>query len=168
MGKSKMTKDIVPDNFTISLAVVDSIPVLFFGATMVLLGTMFSNPLFLIGALLVLFAGACKVAWKFVVVLAKKNIWWMFLQMRIAMPIGFVLMLISVLVDARKIDWGLVWRNMCSMPSAICFIIGLLGMVLMTVFAFTLDGSKVKSNWIEQGTNGIAQAAFFVGVLLLL
>lgn len=45
---------------------------------------------------------------------------------------------------------------------------GILGMVLMMVFAFKLDNADVKANWIEQLTNGIAQAAIFVGLLLLI
>ena len=43
-----------------------------------------------------------------------------------------------------------------------------IGMVLMSIFAFTLDSSDPKSNWIEQITNGIAQAAIFVGIIILL
>ena len=42
------------------------------------------------------------------------------------------------------------------------FAAGLLGMVLMTVFAFILDSADPRANWIEQLTNGVAQAAFFM------
>jgi len=41
-------------------------------------------------------------------------------------------------------------------------------MIMMIVFAVKLDRSNVKSNWIEQITNGIAQGCFFVGLLLVL
>lgn len=163
-----MTKDIVPENFTMSLALVDAVPVLFFCATMLLVGIFFKSFLFAFGAVLVLFAGAVKVLWKVIVVLKKKNIWWMFLQMRILMPIGMVLMLLSLIVNAKRVNGSAIWTAMTTMPAAPCFAIGVLGMVLMTVFAFRLDSSDLKSNWIEQGTNGLAQIAFFVGVLLLL
>ena len=49
----------------------------------------------------------------------------------------------------------------------IFFAAGLLGMVLMTVFACILDSADPRANWIEQLTNGVAQAAFFMGILLL-
>mgnify|MGYP003592351868 CR=1 FL=1 len=39
-------------------------------------------------------------------------------------------------------------------------------MVTMSVFAMKLDDS-VKSNWIEQGTNSIAQLMFLLGILFL-
>lgn len=45
--------------------------------------------------------------------------------------------------------------------------LGTLGMVLMTVFAFRLDSSAPKANWLEQAVNGFAQACFFVGLLLI-
>ena len=40
-------------------------------------------------------------------------------------------------------------------------------MVLMGVFGIKLDSSDVRSNWIEQLTNAIAQAAIFTGILIL-
>ena len=79
-NKPKMTKDTIPENFTLSLAFVDSLPVLFFGGSMIVIGLLFGSPLFLIGAALCFWAGAAKVLWKIIVVTKKKNIWWMFLQ----------------------------------------------------------------------------------------
>lgn len=166
-SKAKMTRDIVPEGFTLSLALVDALPVLFFCASMIVIGGFFSSPLFLIGALLCFFAGAAKVLWKVIVVLRKKNIWFLFLQMRILMPIGFVLMMISLIVNRSEISFARMAAAFMRMPSLIFFIIGILGMVLMMAFSMKLDSSDVKANWIEQLTNGIAQAAFFAGLLLL-
>ena len=164
---SKMTKDVVPQDFTLSLVLVDAIPVLFFGASMVLIGMKFSSILFMIGALLSLFAGACKVLWKLIVVLQKKNIWFLFIQMRITMPLGFLCMLVSLFVNVKQIHMDSILKGMVSFPSCIFFLIGLIGMVLMGVFAKKLDSRSVKSNWIEQFTNGIAQICIFIGLLLL-
>ncbi len=36
-NKPKMTKYTIPENFTLSLALVDSLPVLFFGGSMILI-----------------------------------------------------------------------------------------------------------------------------------
>lgn len=165
--KVKMTRDIVPEGFTLTLALVDALPVLFFCASMMVIGRLFSSLLFLIGAMLCFIAGAAKVLWKVIVVLKRKNIWFLFLQMRILMPIGFALMLISLIVKHSEISLTGIGAAFIRMPSLIFFTIGILGMILMMVFAAKLDSSDVKANWIEQLTNGIAQAAFFVGLLLL-
>ena len=167
-NKPKMTKDIVPENFTLSLAVVDALPVLFFGGSMILTGLLFGSPLFLIGAALCFWAGAAKVLWKIIVVTKKKNVWWMFLQMRIMMPLGFAMMILAVILNQSAIDLPAVFAAIVSLPSVIFFAVGLIGMVLMGAFAAKLDSADVRSNWIEQLTNTLAQAAIFTGILFLL
>lgn len=164
MSRNKMTKDTVPQDFTLSLALVDAVPVLFFGASMVAAGVLFKSALFIIGASLCLFAGAAKVLWKIIVVLRKKNIWWMFLQMRTLMPVGMLMMIAGGIMCRGNVDF----KAFLLFPAAAFFILGALGMVMMTVFAFTLDSSDLKSNWIEQLTNGFAQICFFVGLLCVI
>ena len=163
----KMTKDTVPEDFTLSLAIVDALPVLFFGGSMILTGLLFKSSLFLIGALLCFWAGAAKVLWKIIVVTKKKNVWWLFLQMRIVMPAGFVLMILSVILNLKRINLSAILTDVTSLPSAVFFLIGVIGMILMGIFASKLDSSDVRSNWIEQLTNAVAQASIFVGILLL-
>ena len=167
-NKPKMTKDTIPENFTLSLAFVDALPVLFFGGSMILIGLIFGSPLFLIGAALCFWAGAAKVLWKIIVVTKKKNVWWMFLQMRIVMPVGFVLMILAVILNRNAIGLPAVLASVLSLPSVIFFAIGVIGMALMGVFAAKLDSADVRSNWIEQLTNAIAQAAVFMGILCLM
>ena len=162
-----MNKATIPENFTLLLALVDALPVLFFGGSMILTGLLFGRPLFLLGAALCLWAGAAKVLWKIIVVRKKKNVWWMFLQMRIAMPVGFVLMVLSVIMNLRTIKLPAVYSAVISFPSILFFGIGIIGMLLMGIFAAKLDSADVHSNWIEQITNVIAQAAIFAGILLL-
>ena len=166
-NKPKMTKDTVPENFTLPLALVDALPVLFFGGSMILIGLLFGSPLFLTGAALCFWAGAAKVLWKIIVVTKKKNVWWMFLQMRIVMPVGFVLMILAVVLNRNDINLSAVCAAVISFPSVIFFTVGVIGMVLMGVFAAKLDSADVRANWIEQLTNAVAQAAIFVGILLL-
>ena len=163
---NKMTKDIVPNNFTVGLSLVDAVPVLLFCFTMAIVGKLLGSYLFISGAFIAFIAGSIKVLWKIIVALKRKNIWWMFVQMRIFMPIGFVLMLVGYLLSLSRINLSVVWASVISFPAVIFFVIGVLGMVLMTVFAIKLDSSDVKSNWIEQITNGVAQLAFLIGVLI--
>lgn len=168
MAKNKINKDTIPENFTLSMVIVDALPVVFFAAGMILLGIIFSSGIFLAGAILCFLSGVIKVIWKLVVVLRKKNVWWMFIQMRIGMPIGFLAMVASLFVNHARLNGAAMWAAVTSMPSLIFFILGILGMGLMFYFAFNLDSSDAKSNWIEQLTNGIAQAAFFLGILFIM
>ena len=167
-NKQKMTKDTVPQDFTLSLAIIDALPVLFFGGSIILIGVIFRRVLFLAGAMLCFWAGAAKVIWKIVVVMKKKNIWWMFLQMRIVMPVGFLIMIVSVLLNLKSIKLSVILSAVTSVPSVIFFAIGIACMVLMGIFAAKLDSSDARSNWIEQLTNTVAQAAIFVGILFLM
>ena len=135
---------------------------------MILIGLLFGSPLFLTGAVLCFWAGAAKVLWKIIVVKKKKNIWWLFLQMRIVMPLGFALMIFAVIMNRSAVNLPAVFAAIVSLPSVIFFAIGVTGMVLMGVFAAKLDSADVRSNWIEQITNALAQAAVFTGILFLL
>lgn len=46
--------------------------------------------------------------------------------------------------------------------------IEIIGMVMIGIFAFTLDSGKAKSNWIEQITNAIVQCSLMIGIILSL
>ena len=40
------------------------------------------------------------------------------------------------------------------------------GIILMLVFAFRMDSSDSKVNWMEQTVNSLAQIGFFIGLML--
>ena len=67
--KPKMAKASVPEDFTLSLAIVDALPVLFFGGSMVLIGLLFQSILFLLGAFLCFWVGAAAQAAIFIGIL---------------------------------------------------------------------------------------------------
>lgn len=165
--KNKITKDTVPEGFTIKLALADAVPVLFFGGSMIAVSVLFKSRLFLLGAFLCLIAGAAKVLWKIIVVLKKKNVWTLFMQMRILMPIGMIIMITAAVINKSAVNFSALFASAVSFPSAVFFCAGIIGMIMMTVFAFRLDSSDAESNRIEQLTNGIAQACFFFGLLFM-
>lgn len=165
--KNTLTRETVPEDFTVPLVLVDALPVVLFGGSMLLIAKRFGSTLFLLGALLCLWAGLAKVAWKLIVVLWKKNVWWLFMQMRIVMPIGFLLMLLSVIVRAKRLSFSALLHAALSLPSVLFFAAGLAGRVLMGVFASSLDSGSKHANWVEQLTNTAAQACIFLGLLLL-
>lgn len=53
------------------------------------------------------------------------------------------------------------------MPIVFLTMCAALGMILMCIFAFRLDSSDPRSNWIEQITNAIAQICIFAGLMFV-
>lgn len=62
------------EQFTLSLALVDALPVLFFGVAAAALGLKLHSALFFIGAVVCLLAGAGKVLWKLLLALKGKDV----------------------------------------------------------------------------------------------
>ena len=85
-----MTKDTIPQDFSLGLALFDALPVILFGMGTWLLWKMTGNVIVLAGAVICFLSGMLKVLWKIIVVIRRKNVWPLFIQMRIGMPAGFV------------------------------------------------------------------------------
>ena len=154
------------EGFTVALALVDAIPVLSFGISMVIIPTRFDSPLFLIGAALSVLAGCCKVAWKLVLGIWKKDLRWLnkpFLPMQIT---GFGFILGSLVTSIGKIDWAGVVAAVLGLPSVLFFIawIGLMGfMGWYRKNRFKHDDAH--SNWTAQIVNAIGQTCLLLGIL---
>lgn len=162
-----MNKKTIPEDFNLTLAIVDAIPVLCFFISIILISSIFKSKLFLLGAILMLCAGLSKVLWKMIVATKKKNIWFLFIQMRTIMPLGLILLIISLIINKELINFDLIIQSIISLPQLIFFVIGAFAMALMLIFGFVLDASKVKNNWIEQTTNIIAQLSFLIGIIII-
>ncbi|MCQ2554191.1 MAG: hypothetical protein MJ171_00880 [Clostridia bacterium] len=165
--KKKMIKDVIPEGFTVSMALTDMIPVVFFGLTAFVTGLILHSPAAAAGAAVTFVSGFIKVVWKLIVALKKKNIWWMFIQMRMVMPLGFLVFLVGLVKGISEVPFNMILSSVTGMPQLVFFILGISGMILMSIFAVKLDSSNAKNNWIEQTVNGISQACFFLGVLLI-
>lgn len=164
--RNRMTKDTVPEGFSVSMALVDLLPVVFFGLSAMTAGTLFRSTLFVAGALVCLISGVVKVLWKLIAAVSGRNIWPMFVQMRILMPLGFLAMLAALSVDRAKLSGAAVIAGLVRFPACIFFAAGALGMALMLVFAFCRDSSDAKVNWQEQTVNALAQLSILIGLLL--
>jgi hypothetical protein len=155
------------EGFTIGLALVDAIPVLSFGVSMVIIASRFPSPLFMIGAILSVLAGCCKVAWKLVLGIWKKDLRWLnkpFVPMQIT---GFGFILGSLLTSIGKINWASVGAAVLSFPSLLFFVawIGLMGfMGWYRKHKFQSDDPR--SNWMAQIINAIGQTCLLLGILL--
>ena len=154
------------EGFTLALALVDAIPVLSFGISMVIIASRFDSPLFMIGASLSVLAGCCKVAWKMVLGIAKKDLRWLNKPFVPMQATGFMLMLISFVIGFRKINWGGMLGAVTSIPSILFFLawIGLMGfMGWYRKHKFSNDDAH--SNWTAQIVNSIGQTCLLLGIL---
>ncbi len=155
------------EGFTLALALVDAIPVLLFGGSMLLVASKFGHPLFIVGAAVSTLAGCCKVAWKLILGIWKKDIRWLnkpFVPMQAS---GFLLMLISFILGFSKINWTAVLQGITAFP-AILFFIGWLGLMgLMGWYRkHKFRGDDAKANWTAQFINCAGQACLLLGILL--
>ena len=154
------------DGFTVALALVDAIPVLSFGISMVIIARRFDSPLFMIGAFLSVLAGCCKVCWKLVLGIWKKDLRWLnkpFLPMQIT---GFGFILGSLLTGLGKINWGGVLAAVTSLPSLAFFLAWIGLMFFMGWYRKNrFKNDDAHSNWTAQIVNAVGQTCLLLGIL---
>lgn len=169
MDKEKQSRTApgpVPEGFTLSMALVDCLPVLFFSISSAILATRLDSRLFRTGVLLVILAGALKAGWKFVIALQHRDLRFLNRQMRYLMPAGFLLVILALIVDRGRWSIAAVIRHMTNVPALFLFLTGAAGLGLMVWFAKKKDRRDAKANWKEQITNSIAQFCIMLGILL--
>lgn len=154
------------EGFTIGLALVDAIPVLSFGISMVIIASRFPSPLFMIGAILSVLGGCCKVAWKLVLGIWKKDLRWINKPFVPMMAGGFLLLIVSVIAGFSKIHWAGVGAAILSFPSVLFFAawIGLMGF-MGWYRKHKFSNEDAKSNWTAQIVNALGQTCLLLGIL---
>lgn len=154
------------EGFTLALALVDAIPVLSFGISMVIIASRFQSPLFMVGAALSVLAGCCKVAWKLVLGIAKKDLRWLNKPFVPMQATGFLLMLISFMIGFGKISWSGVLAGITSLPSLLFFIAWIFLMFFMGWYRKNkFSNDDAHSNWTAQIVNAIGQTCLLLGIL---
>ncbi|MDO4537769.1 MAG: hypothetical protein Q4B54_06365 [Coriobacteriales bacterium] len=148
------------------LALVDALPVAFFGAGAALIGYKLQSALFFCGALVCVAAGLGKVVWKLLIALANRDVRLLGAQLRYLMPAGFVLMIAGALTANRTVS-GALLDSALRLPAAAFFVLCVAGLCAMVVCAKRFDRYDVRGNWIEQGINALAQGCFLLGVICL-
>ena len=154
------------EGFTVALALVDAIPVLSFGISMVIIAGRFDSVPFLIGALLSVLGGCCKVAWKLVLGITKKDLRWLNKPFVPMMATGFLAILLSLIIDWSKIQWTAVLSSLCSFPSLLFFIAWIGLMFFMSWYRkHKFSNDDAHSNWTAQIINAIGQTCLLLGIL---
>lgn len=163
------------EGFTVGLALVDAIPVIFFSLSLILIATALSGAgitfwLVLVGAVAIALAGLCKVLWKLLLGLKVGNV--KFLN-KIFVPFmagGFMVAVIGAIVGTftKAIAWGKVLAAIVSLPAIIFFVLGFAGMGVMGYVKSTNKRDEfnkdAKKNWVAQFVNGFAQCMMFLGI----
>lgn len=153
------------EGFTLGLALLDAVPVLAFGADMILLSRPLKSGLFLIGAVLALCAGMCMVLYKLILSIWKKEYPFFKKLFPVLMGSGWLIMIIGAIVSRKNIRPGAVWAAVCSMPALVFYILGLLFFASFIIYwKKGFDGSA-RSNWIEEILNAGAQVCLLLGVI---
>ena len=157
----------LPQGFTLGMACMDALPVIFFSCSMLNIALRFHSLIFVIGAIFSSLAGLGKVLWKILIAAAKKNITPLASQFRYLMSGGFLLMLLSLILNHKKIVWSSLRQSIFTMPSMFFFLLAIAGMLLMGICAAKLDKTDAKSNWLEESINTLAQLFLFLGMLFI-
>ena len=154
------------EGFTVGMALVDAIPVLSFGISMVIIASRFDSPVFMAGAALSVLAGCCKVAWKLILGIWKRDLRWLnkpFVPMQAA---GFLLMLVSFVLGFGKIHWAGVGSAIIRVPSILFFLFWIGLMCFMGWYRKNrFKNDDARSNWIAQLANAVGQTCLLLGIL---
>lgn len=154
------------EGFTLALALVDAIPVLAFAAGMGIVAVRFDSPLFMVGAGLSILAGCCKVAWKLILGIWKKDVRWLNKPFVPMQATGFALMLVSFILGFRRIHWAGVLAAVTGLPSLIFFIVWIGLMIFMGWYRKNkFRSDDAHSNWTAQIVNALGQTALLLGIL---
>ena len=154
------------EGFTVALALVDAVPVLSFGISMVIIAGKFQSPLFMVGAALSVLAGCCKVAWKLILGIWKKNLSWLNKPFVPMQAVGFLLMLISFVLGFGKIQWQAVLAGITGIPSILFFAAWIGLMFFMGWYRkHKFSNEDVHANWTAQIINAVAQTCLLLGIL---
>lgn len=154
-----------PQDFTPALALVDALPVLFFGASMVLTARAFGSVLFGLGAAVITLAGCGKVLWKLLLSVWHRDVPWLnrwFIPCQLG---GLLLVVLALVLDAGKIDWPSLPGQLLRLPAALFFVLWLAGMGVMGWYRRTRFDNSLKANWTVQLINTEAQGALLLGIL---
>ncbi len=164
------------DDYTVWLALFDAVPVILFMLSGLVIYSMFGSRLFMAGVLMSFAGGMCKVIWKLIAAVKKRNYALLTFLFHLLLPAGFILMMLSVVIPAAKQGASGVelrdsiaaqlWRSLTMQPAVWCFLAGFAGLCLMGYLSVRMDDSA-RASWIEQSINTLAQLAILAGVILV-
>lgn len=130
--------------------VLDCFCVALFCAGMLMLYDIFRSYLFLAALLVKTFAEICKIIWKVIYCLKKKNISWVNTAFDILLTISYILAFFSVIIAFKDINWGEVVRNITWFPGNLLFGLTFGGQMALFVVGSKVDFSRADSTIVSE------------------
>lgn len=155
------------EGFTVTMALMDAVPVLCFGISMILTALRFGSPLFIAGAAVSTLAGCGKVAWKLILGLKQRNVVWLNRYFVPTQAAGFLMMLVSFGLGFRRIRWGSVLAAVTGFPAAVFFLLWLCGMGTMGWYRKNRFDNSPKANWTAQSINCVTQLSLLLALITM-
>ena len=155
------------EGFNTKLALLDYVPVAAFGVAIALVGIRFGSVLFIIGALISLLAGIMKATWKLILGLKNKDVKWMNKYFVPMQSVGWLVMLLGVILNIRKINGKALLISITSLPQIIFFVLWIALLFTMSWYRknkFKKDDAH--TNWIAEIVNSCCQVSFLIAVIL--
>lgn len=87
---------------TVPMAIVDAVPVLLFCVSAALIGVILKSALFWVGVACIVAAGVGKVAWKFVLAIAGRDVALLNRQFRYLIAAGFLVCAVALAIAALE------------------------------------------------------------------
>lgn len=151
-----------PKDFTLGLALVDMIPVVLFGVSMMLVAGRLRSPLFILGAAVITLAGCGKVLWKLILACWKKDIRWLNRYFIPCQIVGFVLALVGLVLCFGNIRWA----ALLEFPRLLFCLCWLAGLGVMGWYRKNRFDNSLAANWTAQIINTLTQTALLAAVLV--
>lgn len=154
------------EGFTLSLALLDFVPVAAFGVAVVIVAVAFNSPLFLAGAIISLAAGMCKVLWKLILGSSGKDVKWLNKGFVPAQSAGFLLMLVAAVLNIKRINFAVLGAAVTGMPQLVFFIAwaGLLS-AMVWYKKNRFECYSARANWTAEIINSVGQCSLLAAVL---
>lgn len=161
----------IQEGFSVGLALLDAVPVLFFALSGIIIGTACGNPIVIVGAVLMVVGGMSKVLWKLLQGLGVGNYPILNKIFVPCMGSGFLSMAVGIVISfiKKSLTPKGVLKALVSFPAVLFFGIAVIAMGLMGKVKSEQSREEFnkdsKKNWLAEVVNSVAQISLFAGLV---
>lgn len=148
------------------LAYFGFIPLFFYGLAAVFAMLMIKNVFFILGGIVVFLSALAKTIYKYLKIKEDIYIDLLSKQIILVLPCGIFLMIFGILYANYMTDLIPVGKAISTPFAMMTFVIGITFVAFLLMFIIRLTDNSVKSIWIKEVTNVIAQVLLFVSMLV--
>lgn len=158
------------EHFSLSLAIFDTIPIIFFCGNAFLISKHVSNYPFMIGITIIILAAIGKVIWKLVKSIFHKDLQILNRHFLPIMISGMCTMLIGLFysIATDSYVFNTIRQQVSTFPSCIFFILSTIGLISLIIFRIKTNKKTFNThsapNWIGEIINSFTQIMLFIGL----